>query len=78
MPRSLPAIGAATRAQLLSCVALSHGNFSFTRPSPSSSLLLVTMPITTPVMRPSRGLAASASTSSKPVLTMRSSAPGTR
>src|SRR5712691_5336830 len=53
-PRLAPAIGEATRAQvvatpsvLLALVPSSHGNFTFTRPSVSGSLLSVTTATTT-------------------------------
>src|SRR5262249_36541403 len=43
-----PAMGAATRAQWLSTSLLSHGKRTFTRCKSSGSLLLVTIPTTTP------------------------------
>ena len=50
-PRPLPAIGATTRAQLLSSRSESHGNFTFTRPRWSGSRLSVTTPTVTPKNR---------------------------
>ena len=44
----MPAWGIATRAQVLSMVSPSAGNFTLTRPSDSGSLMFVTSPTTRP------------------------------